>query len=224
MGNSLKICVILVIAAMFFISSCRLSYVPSALYVPLHEQKGEIYSQASLGNNGLGAHLSYSVFNNISIMAGGNVLRDELLDHYSYEGGIGFFESYENDLVFETFAGAGYGYTEKLPDQTMASVSTHGVFTKAFLQPAIGFKSDNWETGLGLRVSYVDYESYLKPPIHNFQRMFFEPALSAKYGWRSLKFSLQVGSSIALGQLPPDLDFYPAFFNVGLLYQYKPGK
>lgn len=220
----LELCHFCVIAVFFFLTSCRLSYVPSGVYVPMHEKKGELYSQASLGNNGLSGQVSYAVLNNYSVTAGGQILRDDLLNHYSYEGGIGFFEPTDNRLIFETFAGGGYGYTEKPPGESATSVATHGHYYKAYLQPSTGIKSDRWETSLSLRVSYVDYKSYFVPPAHNFQRMFFEPALTAKYGWPSFKVYIQAGGSIALGKLPAELDFYPAFLNIGVQYQYKPGK
>ena len=200
-------------------SACSLTYVPSTTHIPLHEDKGEFVSSVSFGNNGLGVQASYSITNSFSVMTTGNILGDENLSHYSYELGLGYFEKYDNDFIFETFIGGGYGFTDRIADMAHNIEATHGEYFKAFLQPSLGFKPGNWELALGLKTSYIHYNSFLVPPDHNYRRIFFEPVLSLKYGWDSFKISLQGGSSSPLGSLPLNIDYYPAFLSIGLQYK-----
>jgi hypothetical protein len=210
--------IIFLLLIICLLNSCKLAYVPSSVHVPLHENKGELCSQLSFGNNGLGLQASYSLTNEFAIMTSGQVIKDELLSHMSFDAAIGYFEKNEQNILFETFFGAGYGNAYRLPDQLNLTEHSQGEYWKFFIQPAIGLKPKSWETSIGLRTVYVNYSSIIFPERHNFNRLFFEPVITVKYGWEAFKFSLQGGGSIALGKLPPDLDFYPVFVNFGLQY------
>ena len=211
---------VIFIIALFF-SACSLTYVPSTAHIPLHENKKEFIGNVTFGNSGLGMQSSYSFANSIAVAATGNFLGDDQLTHYSYDLGIGYFEMYENGVIFETFVGGGYGFTERIGDMAHNVEATNGEYYSAFLQPSLGFKPGNWELGIGLKTSYIRYESFLTPPSHNYKRIFFEPVLSLKYGWESFRFTLQIGSSSPLGNLPVSIDYYPAFLSIGLQYKFS---
>jgi len=211
----------LLILCFIFLSSCKLAYVPTSMHIPLHEEKGELISQVYFGNTGVGANSSFAATDNLAIMVGGHYLGDELLTHYSLEGSIGYFEKNDNNVFFESYLGGGYGFSERLPDQIHATGHYLGQYNKIYIQPAIGLKPGNWETALGLRTIYVSYNSFLTPPIHNFNRVFFEPTLSFKYGWDSFKFSLQGGASIPMGKLPSTLDFFPVFVSFNISHYFS---
>ncbi len=212
-----------IILFVFIISSCSLTYVPDNVHVPLHNKAGELYCLASAGSSGLGLSSSYSASNNLFIMGSSSYFSEEFFTHYSFNGGIGYYENYENYTVFEASVGGGYGYTERLPGDTYVTQlmeHTNGYYYSAFFQPALGLNQSNFEASIALRLTYVDYNSLITPPVHNFSRVFFEPTLTIKYFWMSFGLVLQSGSSIPLGSLPTEIDYYPAFLSLGLQYNF----
>lgn len=221
--NKLKTSGILIL--LFVMSSCtHYYYVPNMQHVPLFQQKEEFHLDlsGSAGNefSAFEVQTGFSVANNVAIIANGffhdadrEMFNDEYCRGHLIEGGAGAFVPLQNNMVFETYFGVGFGRIENGYDNDAKSKLN---FNRYFAQPSIGYTSDFLDLALSLRFSglryndihysgtlYQDDQDQIQYINRNPFSILIEPALTLRGGWEHIKFQLQLGYSENLSN--PDL-------------------
>jgi hypothetical protein len=213
--NDIKISGILILS--IFISSCtHYYYAPNMHNVPLLQQKEEFHLDlsGSMGDEftGFEVQAAFSLTDNIGIIGNGFVVdreREILADDYGrghiIEGGAGAFVPLKNNMVFETYAGLGFG---KVENGYGYGATSRLNFNRYFLQPSIGYTSDIFDLALSLRLSGLRYndihftgileqndQDHIQYISRNPFSILIEPAVTLRGGWEYLKFQLQLGYS-----------------------------
>lgn len=223
-------------------SSCyHLYYSPNSSNVPLFKEKGEARLNAyySGGEEIEGAEIqgAVAVSNSIGIILNtafmGSSEGDESGNGYLIEGGAGYYKVFEEHLVFETYGGLGIGQAENnYVDWSNANAkgSSQVNFTKAFIQPSLGFTVKNVDFGVASKLSavfmHVNEESgytdsygldYIKA---NPTSYLWEPSFFVRFGFQSVKAQIQYTHSANLNN--KDLDQEIACLSLGLSFNIKP--
>jgi hypothetical protein len=222
-------------------------YSPNVQNVPMFTEKtvfsGDIAGSVGVVNNSFEIQAGLSLPGHVALtanyMTGGTKhFRDNISDlsKVSYfEGTTGFYTSFKEYGVFEVYGGYGKGsqnhtfvYKEYggqliwtwVPDGT-ANLS----FSKIFIQPDIGIKTEWMEGAFSCRLSKLNFNDIeinntayrldeLNTLKQNSAPWLLEPAFTFRGGLKSVKIQIQV---VYAGNLSnPDLLFEKLRFNVGL--------
>lgn len=227
-----------IIITVILFSSCSTTlYTTNAVNAPLLKDKGEI--KVNITQNDLQA--AVAVTENIGIMANGFYKNYNGDNNYNHRGamgelGIGYFTNSENNLVFETFVGAGYGQinkSEKFTDfaNNPYTASFDARAAKGFLQTNLGFRSKYFDIALTPKFSFVKYiffdqsnysndelkkdyldENKLTNPIF----IFAEPAITIRGGYKFIKIQAQYG--LTLNVTGQNIKQSPDFASIGLIF------
>lgn len=152
--------------------SCGI-YRQNVVNVPAITQKGQLQLSVHQSFNGREIHGSYSVTNNIALMANyGSIGNDEennasnkiVQNHYFKEIGLGFYKPSapnNNQTIKEIFAIAGQGYTSKYTE-TFVGSKTKFDFKEAYydrfgIQVDYGVKTNQSSWIISPRLLYVNY-------------------------------------------------------------------
>ena len=197
----------------FVITGCRTNYYwPIIQNVPLFKEKNELQASIGLGNHDmhfLGSYSftdhiagqlaftnSHSLFPALTII---NSLTDGNINSTFLEAGLGYYLRFKEYLAFETFGGYSYGMIEGDNYYNKTSVD----FSRLYLQPSLGFVSDNVEIAFTPKFTKVDYRikeniiHYLSPNNDILINMdknsyyFFEPGITVRFGFKNVKFKFQ---------------------------------
>lgn len=230
-------CFILIFAFFGLLSSCSTSmYVSNAVNAPLLKEKGEV--KASMDQNDV--QVAVAVANHIGVMANGFCKIYQGPDGYKHDGrlgelGLGYFKAFKNNLVFETYAGAGIGLVRKKntfysDDSALHIQSFEAQGTKAFFQPGIGYCGRFFEAAFTPRFTYVKYthfkslgysEEELAVDYIDHERIlndyfaFAEPAITLRTGFRFIKVQVQYGLTLDIG--PQEIKHPRDFGNIGIV-------
>lgn len=152
---SFKIKTIIIISAVFFLTSCNhYSYVPT-VQAPLFTEKNEYRAAASHGSGDNGSiditniQLGYSITKNISIMtdfmnAEGGIKTGDTpcggKGNY-FDAALGYYKPLNKHSVFEVSGGLGYSNQQHYYKGTNADLS----FRRIFVQPSVGLTFDYFE-------------------------------------------------------------------------------
>lgn len=188
-------------------------YHPNMQNVPMLREKGDIRANAALsqGNEVVAVELqgAYAVKEHTGLML--NYIAAQASGGASngrgayLEGGAGYFNALGKHGVFETYGGFGAGsianfraYSDKKPFYPI-------YFTKAFVQPSIGFHSHVVDAAFSCRMGAVYYAPYTAPDsshlyslegaylIQNKAFTYIEPAITLRGGWKYIKLQAQLG-------------------------------
>jgi len=151
------------------------------------------------------------------------------------EGGVGLFNKLGEKTLVEIYGGFGGGNTtlkkyERYSTDTVSSLRNrfNADYTRFFLQPAIGITTDYLDFIFSMRILIQKYQNvrtfgYSTPEelysdklyqIDQPSFLFFEPALTMRFGYKYVKLEAQV---ILSNQLNADqLDNMPLVFKVGI--------
>lgn len=230
----------LLITGLIAVSSCNVAYRPNMINTPLFTEKGDIAITAASNN----VQAAYAVSNHVGVMANGfleqNVVNNNETGNgglgYMGEAGVGYFTLMGNEnLVFETYAGAGFGhlylnnnYRDANNDIQKRTLDANGM--KLFVQPAIGYKLPHFEISGAIRYSNINYTGVKTSnwpandlvnanldDVGNTPYSFLEPALTVRGGFKSVKLQLQYINCIKLnsGNINYDTDI----LNLGIIIQ-----
>ncbi len=213
------------IILLFVIGSCtHYNYVPNMHNVPLFQQKEEFHVDlsGSMGNEftAFEVQAGFSLGNNFAIIGNGffhdadrELFDDEYCRGHIIEGGAGAFVPMQNDMVFESYFGLGFGKIENGFDN---DATTKLEFNRYFLQPSLGYTSDFLDFAISLRLSGLRYndihftgeldqedQDQIQYINRNPFSILVEPALTLRAGWEHVKFQLQFGYSVNVSN--PDL-------------------
>lgn len=220
-------------------------YSPPAQNVPLLSQKGElavsgggILTDRAQGGNFQGA---YSVAPHIGLVAGGTfhaASRDSSKRAYKFNQGLinvgaGYFTHISTKFIFEVYGLLGYGWMNHFEPATLKEhPETNGrmkadLFNVA-IQPAVGFKSKNFEAAISIKAGVINYSNIQGQLIANFfdflhypqidmQAFYrknrhvylYEPALTFLVGADRIKLRTQFGlSRSSIKESYPNDDFW----------------
>lgn len=212
-----RLAILSLVASSLFVSSCyRHFYSASNANVPLHDKRGDIRVNGSIGSylnksTNLDFQASGAITNNIGILY--NYMRahkgdvdDPKYDHqYSnhHELGVGYFRKINNKFQWEVYGGYGQGSQFHKEIEEKKPYTNHINQKKIFLQPALGFKYKNLEifgfVGLN-RFIYnktpgvgYDYDLIYKYHVNDaFGFYTIEPGYGLRFGLKDFKFTYQV--------------------------------
>ncbi len=202
--------VLLVIALSSLLTSCVSVYRPNPVNSPLLEKQGDIKASLMI-QDGLHLQSAAAVTKNTAVMfnvgydmssfkdAGEN--NDEDKEHFLCEGGIGFFDKFSENWIWEIYSGYGIGTFKVNRNDNDWWNSSHmnaeGNIGRFFIQPAVGYSTKTFSISLALRTCYVtilDYKSNNDTRLSKYG-YFYEPALTMKFGGEKFKFVTQMGFS-----------------------------
>ncbi len=209
------------------LSGCVTLYKPNTIHSPLLKEKGELKAGGALGVSGSGLlnfQTCYALTNHIGVLANGMYhtrrtstlsIPDsgiEKLNIFSGEAGAGYFITFgkEKHGLFQCYGGGGFGSTKDRIDKT-SNPEVSAKYSNIFLQPGIGYTSENFDIAFDLRGNYVQlYHIYAhlynefkfwntEFQYHSNTSLYFvnlEPAVTMKAGGKNLKGVLQFGAII----------------------------
>lgn len=188
-------------------TGCQVGYVPTVVNTPLFEEKNQISASASLLTT-MDAQVAYSITSKYYIFGDISYLlpEDGGVDGLSFSGGLGYYENFDDNSIFEFAAGAGLGRTEE-------------VYSKFYIQPTVAWRLRNGELGFTLRGVLVNYPELIDgTEIYSASDLFFEPVANFRIGKRRAKIQFQIGPSIPV-RYNSDVGFIPLVAGIGLNYR-----
>ena len=227
-------------------------YSPNSHNVPLFSSKNDFAGNitGSLGavnaalevqaGVSLPAHLAFTA----NYMTGGNkhslTYVTDLSKVNYFEGGAGLYTSFSKTGVFEIYGGFGKGsqhhefaykeYIGPLDWEWVQDGKADILFSKAYIQPDVGFKLGWIDAAFSCRltkINYTDvdfrYTAYriddMNSLIANSSPWFIEPAFTLRGGQESVKFQFQIISSKSLSGdaylFEPFRVGFGVYFNIG---------
>jgi hypothetical protein len=211
------------------LSSCSHQYYgPNSQQVPLFTQKNQVQASGYLG---LGnqvttseLHGAYSVTSHFAVMASymnttGRIATstDYMRSNYG-EIGAGYFSPVKKLAVFEIYGGMGLNGQHHQYDSLQADLR----FTRYFIQPVFGLKTDHFQAGVSFRTSYVNFTSIRTNDLEEGQPerkgyLFFEPALTLRVGSKNVKFQFQRQFSTPIGSRSPSFYYCNSLTSLGII-------
>lgn len=238
-----------IIFGVIFLSGCSVPhyyYSPNVQNVPLFNKGNEFSAQAagSLGSVSTcfelqaGYAFPFHLAGMASLMAGGNRSMEGSYEDYTklkyFEGALGFYQKIKESGVFELYIGYGegsqhhkftyeyfYSWEWVVEPDGLADIS----FSKIFIQPDIGYKTDNLEFGVSCRLTALNYKEIdMYSTVHHEEGLnllrsnstpwLVEPCLTIRAGSKSVKGQAQL---TFIGNLTePDLAFETCRISLGL--------
>ncbi len=191
---------------------CAPVYVPNVRNAPLFTKAGEFQGSMMYGTGDLDVQAAVAVTDNFALMGNysyGNRNTDSMKQtdyhkHQFYEGAIGYYKN-DKSFCFEVFLGYGKGEASSYGYYSIFSTTNDqlakGKYTRIFLQPSFGFNKKVVNVAFTPRVSWVDFTEFSSSlntnKIDPSPRVFFEPAVTAKFNFLDNRFfgTVQVGVS-----------------------------
>ncbi|TNE78470.1 MAG: hypothetical protein EP332_14265 [Bacteroidetes bacterium] len=207
----------------FFFQACAPAYIPNAVNVPMHQEKGEVAAAVNYGTSGFDPQVSYAITDNVGAMLNASFRNDPIDTNNNYhrhlfvEGGLGLFKWTNENMVLECYGGFGYGNINAHMENSLFTSTAKVNGSRIFLQPSVGFKWKNADLALVNRFALVD----LRQGNERASALFTEPVLSIRVGTEQIKLVIQTGISIPLHE-GLAFAYQPFLINLGL--HIRPGK
>lgn len=220
-----RILIIIGILALF--SSCSPEYVPNMVNSPMFTNAGEFQATIATGTSNFDAHTAAAITDHIGIMINGsygnetNDTTDNFHKHSFIEGGVGYYDKFGTHGRYEIFGGYGFGKVEGYFENIgFDEEITDARYNRFFIQPGIGVATGIYDGSFSPRISLVQMD----PKGANFPDtqydIFFEPVITSKVGFKYLKFIIQFGVSIPVGDQAPTYDHERFIMNFGLNFNF----
>lgn len=198
------------------IVSCAPAYVPSVVNAPMFNNRNEFHASLHAGSSGFDSQLAYAITDNIGIMANGS-FADHTSDstrkfhkHSYMEAGVGYYKKFLKTGRYEVFGGYGLGRVRYFETELFYPY-TSAKYRSFFIQPAIGGVSDILDYSIATRLIVVDmYQGTAKS-----SGVFFEPAVTAKVGYKYVRMVFQWGCSLPLNE-KFDFTHQMLFYSIGI--------
>ncbi len=213
--------IILLISVTGIISSCKTpEYIPNMVNTPMFNNKGEFQANIATGTSVFDAQVAYSVTDHIGLMVNSSFAdhtddsTDEFHKHMIFEGGVGYYNKIGTKGRYEIFGGYGFGEVEGY-EESFTDSYADAKFRRFFIQPAIGLSNNVFDGSFAPRICLISLKSdeYKKSEYE----VFIEPVITAKVGYRYVKFIMQFGLSIPFGGADQVyFDSQPLIFNIGM--------
>ncbi len=212
-----KISLFLVLPLIAAGTSCAPAYIPNVANTPMFSNKGELQAAIYTGSSGIDPQLAYAVTDHFGIMANGS-FRDTKDDedyhsrHNLIEVGGGYFTSIGYNARFEAFGGYGFGSLQSEYENELWSDYADVNHNKFFIQPGFGITSKVFDAGLASRLVIMN----MTQDDASRTGVFLEPVLTARLGFRNLRFISQMGVSFQLNEDAAPVNYQPLIFSLGL--------
>jgi hypothetical protein len=200
------------------VTSCAPAYVPNTIHSPMLSNKGEFHASINEGLSGFDPQLAFAITDHLGIMANGSFAdrtsdsTDSFHKHSFVEAGAGYYRKLGVAGRLEAYGGGGFGKLRAFQDAGLWTSYADVKSMRFFVQPAIGVATDIFDGSLAARVVAVN----LKQDSLNNTGFFFEPAITAKVGYKWVKAVFQFGLSVPLGSENIDFSYEPFIFSIGL--------
>lgn len=234
-------CILACISASSLLLSCSPKfYAPQGQNVPLFSKKGDVALAAGYSSipsetaGGFHFQRAKAITDNVgvttsfyNVISGAN--EDWDVNGKVFEVGAGYYSSFGERWVFETYGGIGLG--SFLNDSRTDNQNYDVRFTKPFLQPAIGFTHKHFDIAFASRLALVNFTKHSgnvssedRPLVNDFfnekgTTFVIEPGLTMRGGSETVKAQVQyVYSSFSYdsGEFSPVLSDY---ISVGLIIE-----
>lgn len=202
----------------FFLNGCAPAYIPNVINTPLLTNKGEVQASVNGGIAGFDPQFAYAITDDLGIMINGSFENrtsdstDNYHKHRFGEIGLGYYGNPGGIIRWEAFAGYGIGSIRSHFEDSFFEEYSSANIQRVFLQPAVGLTTDVLDFGLASRFVMVNvYQRSVSRIAY-----FVEPAVTARLGFRYVKFSMQLGFSMPLDASAVDFNYQPLLFSIGL--------
>jgi hypothetical protein len=193
---------------------------------PMFDEKGELQANLSTGVSGTDIQAAYALTDEIGIMANTSFYNetsdttDDFHKHSIFELGMGYYGDLSNYGRFELYGGFGTGKIKAYnQDLTFDDDVTDAVFSKIFIQPSFGLKSEYFDGNLGTRLAFVKVNYKQEAPgLEEGFQPFVEPVLTGRLGIKNVKIISQIGFSLPLTD-DHVFDYQPFIFSLGLHFR-----
>ena len=213
------------LAGIVLLVSCSPEYIPNMVNAPLLSNQGEVQISANTGTSVFDPQLAFAATENIGFIANGSFANntsdttDNFHKHMLVELGIGYYDKLGTSGRYEIYGGYGFGEVKGLfgSDGTLFRDGADAKFNRFFIQPAIGASTSFFDGSFATRVAFVNMnlqeENIGRSDAYD---VFIEPAITAKVGFKYVKFITQLGLSLPLN--PDVLHYQHQFFifNAGI--------
>lgn len=215
---------------LFFImsmSACAPIYTPNVIHAPLFSEQHDADVQIGMGTCGYDAQVAYAPTNFLGVMVNSSFKNKDVSDtnyyhkHSFIEAGVGYFGKINEAGRYECYVGYGNGSAQNYNDFFYGYV--HGNYNRFFIQPSIGAKTDVFDGAFSLRVVYVDMYKISRDIGYNRSQLslfYFEPVITARVGYKFVKFFAQAGFSIPVENDVKYTDS-PFILNIGMNFSFS---
>ena len=211
--------------------SCSPEYIPNMANTPMFDEKGEIQANITRGVSGTDIQAAYAVTDHLGVMANTSFYKstsdtsDDFHQHGIYEFALGYYGDISDYGRFEVYGGFGAGKIQAYnEDMVFDDPITDATFSKLFIQPSFGMKSDIFDANLGTRLAMIKVNYKQEAPgLNESFQPFIEPMLTGRLGFKYVKFIGQVGLSFPL-KTETVFDYQPFIINLGLHFNINPVK
>jgi len=221
-------------------------YAPNSHNIPMFRQKGEVRIEAATGMGSLtsgaefkGAYAAGNhtglIFNTFFNNGEGFLARTFEVSNDKargnlVEGGMGYFTNFGNEkFIFETYGGIGGGKIKNYYRDFQTLNNTEGSslinYSRYFIQPSLGLVTNYIDfiisarfAGLSLNTIRTDggVTRDLEELNRNKSMFLVEPAVTLRFGWKPVKFQLQLVLSDDLNDFPLAKEF--RYLNLGVIF------
>lgn len=194
-------------------TSCAPVYVPNTLNTPMLSEQGDLSGAVYGGTAGFEIQAAYAATDHLGVMFNGSFVNgaqsdDVVHDHNFMEVGAGYYHAYGDRNSFEIFGGVGLGDSR---NRRSGNVGVSSKNVRLFIQPSFGIESDVLDGSAAVRLAYVSVET--NGVVES--AVFYEPALTAKLGYKNIKGTIQLGYSSPLtGDVT--FDYQPLLLSLGI--------
>jgi hypothetical protein len=215
--------VLICILGIIYLTSCAPAYIPNVINTPMFSNKGEFKASIHSGSSGIDPQLAYAVTDNIGVMLNGSFMNradssydvDDFHKHQFYEFGVGYYTKISENGRFETYGGYGFGDIKAKYDNNLWTSNAIVNTNRYFIQSTIGFTNTFFDGSFSTRAVVVD----LKQTGYRNTAMFLEPAVTAKFGFKYVKWILQMGFSVPVSPNKRiNFNYEPFIFSGGLQF------
>ena len=227
MKRILYICIISGMLLSWMVS-CAPVHRPTVINAPLMKKRGDLQLSGHSSVAGHQVNGAVAVSDHVgvvvnSVVAGSGQSEQEKngrkvsIDNEmrQIEGGLGFFNAFDFNVVVELYGGFGYGYSKTLSDTGTYPDKVEARGYRYYAQPALGYSGDFFVAGLATRVLYLDlydYHDHSNGDTSGHTGLFYEPAVFVRLGVKSVKVESQIGLSM---RDRGDIDYVPILFSIG---------
>lgn len=182
----------------FLLTSCKTYYyMPTMQNVPLFKEKKGVYISIGGDEHNMGClQGAYSLTDHIGTQF--TYMSRNNHNDYIFEGGIGYFLRYKDNLAFETYGGYGSGMVARNRENINMDLK------RIYLQPSLGYTSEIIDIIFTLRFTEVNYNvnysnnmpqtNTVDPDLYimDKQNYFFcEPGFTVRLGYKYIKLQYQ---------------------------------
>jgi len=203
-------------------SACLPLYQPNSVNVPLFDSAHDTRANVNLGSGGTDVQGAFAVNEQVAVMVNASFIRrsgdssGRSLKRDFLEGGIGVYKTMGLNGRASAFGGYGYGRLTGAGDYPRLNGSTGNYkvdlyYHRLFIQPSIGIRTKFFRGALTSRFSYIS----LREREDTWNRLFWEPTATLKFGGDLFRFTMQGGFVLPLDGIGL-VGYNPLIANIGL--------